>query len=158
MPLSEELFWDIAKIQQEKREQREADWDEVFDENLKTTDFSRRLENQCNGESTCDIVKSELEENHHNPILKDLWYYFATGSEEYAAKGIVDEEKEQNLVEGSRIAITRAYAHGTVEELSWFLCHSSHHAWQVNRLFEASMWGSFLDDGSLQGKLDRYEG
>ncbi|OAA54023.1 hypothetical protein ISF_08503 [Cordyceps fumosorosea ARSEF 2679] len=34
---------------------------------------------------------------------------------------------------------------------------ASHHAWQVNYLFEAAMFGSILDGGALAGKLDMAE-
>jgi len=53
--------------------------------------------------------------------------------------------------------MAKAYSQGLIYEMTWLLAHASHHAWQVNRLFEAAMFGSLLDDGSLRGKLDRKE-
>lgn len=53
--------------------------------------------------------------------------------------------------------MSQAFAIGCVNELTWLLAHAGHHGWQVNRLVEASMWGSLLDNGSMKGKLDRIE-
>jgi hypothetical protein len=44
-----------------------------------------------------------------------------------------------------------------VLEMVWLIAHANHHAWQVNYLFEAAMFGSILDGGKLIGKLDRKE-
>lgn len=49
------------------------------------------------------------------------------------------------------------YSRGLVLEMVWLMAHASHHAWQVNYLFEAAMFGSILDGGTLAGKLDRQE-
>lgn len=38
--------------------------------------------------------------------------------------------------------------------MAWLITHAGHHAWQVNRLYEAAMYGSLLDGGGLRGKLD----
>ena len=46
---------------------------------------------------------------------------------------------------------------GLIDEMVWLVAHASHHAWQVNYLFEAAMFGSILDGGELIGKLDRAE-
>lgn len=137
--------------------QRIADFEEAFSENLHTTGFSRPLIGACNGEAVCDHVEERLAQSHGDPLLKDLWYYMADGPLEYASKGIVDKVREDYLIEGLRIAVARAYSYGLIDELAWFTAHASHHAWQVNYLFEAAMFGSILDDGGLKGRLDRVE-
>jgi hypothetical protein len=61
--------------------QREADFDEAFDQDLRTTGFSRRLKNACNGQTTCDHVKERLA---HNPALGHLfikWFPLRSGGE-----------------------------------------------------------------------------
>lgn len=136
--------------------QREADIDEVFDEDLRTTGFSRPLKGACNGEVVCDHVHERLGRSHGDPLLKELWYYLGEGPLDYASRGIVDAVKEEELAEGSRIAMARAYSYGLIDDLAWFLAHASQHAWQVNYLFEAAMFGSLLDDGGLKGQLDRF--
>ncbi|KAJ5088514.1 hypothetical protein N7456_012130 [Penicillium angulare] len=146
-----------CKVRSDRSSQREADFDEVFDESLHTTGFSRPLVGACNGEVICDHVTEWLLYFHNDPLLEDLWFYLSRGPLEYALAGVVDEAKENELAEGSRIAMARAYSYGLVDELAWVLAHSSQHAWQVNYLFEAAMFGSILDDGALKGKLDRLE-
>ncbi|KAH8694284.1 hypothetical protein BGW36DRAFT_362096 [Talaromyces proteolyticus] len=136
--------------------QREADIDEVFDEELHTTGFSRPLVNACNGDVICDHVHEQFQKSGGNPLLKELWFYLSEGPLQYASSGVVDAIKEGQLAEGSRISMARAYAGGMVDDLVWFLAHASQHAWQVNYLFEAAMFGSLLDDGGLEGKLDRF--
>ncbi|QKX57606.1 uncharacterized protein TRUGW13939_04724 [Talaromyces rugulosus] len=136
--------------------QREADIDEVFDEDLHTTGFSRPLKGSCNGEAVCDQVHERLERSHGDPLLKELWHYLGEAPVDYASRGLVDPNKENELAEGSRIAMARAYSYGLADDLAWFLAHASQHAWQVNYLFEAAMFGSLLDDGGLKGQLDRF--
>ncbi|KAJ5710335.1 hypothetical protein N7488_004491 [Penicillium malachiteum] len=146
-----------CKVRPDRPEQREADFDEGFDESFHTTGFSRPLEGACNGEVICDQVTERLPGLHKDPLLKDLWFHLSTGPFEYAMAGVVDEAKEDDLAEGLRIAMARAYSYGLIDELAWLLAHANQHAWQVNYLCEAAMFGSILDDGALKGKLDRLE-
>lgn len=134
-----------------------TDFEEAFSEDLHTTGFSHPLISACNGEAICDHVEEHLVQSHGDPLLKDLWYYMADGPLEYASKGIVNKVKEEYLIEGLRLAVARAYSYALIDELAWFAAHASHHAWQVNYLFEAAMFGSILDDGGLKGRLDRVE-
>ncbi|KAN0070317.1 hypothetical protein V8E54_011898 [Elaphomyces granulatus] len=134
--------------------QREADFDEAFDQDLRTTGFSRRLKNACNGQTTCDHVKERLA---HNPALGHLWNLLSTEPLRYAAEGVVSDEKENELADAIRVALARVYSLGLVDDMAWLLAHASQHAWQVNYLMEAAMFGSLLDDGGLEGKLDRRE-
>ncbi|KAL9061200.1 MAG: hypothetical protein Q9206_000683 [Seirophora lacunosa] len=69
----------------------------------------------------------------------------------------IDEQREHNLAERSRLRIAELYSKGLVLEMVWLIAHANHHAWQVNDLFEAAMFGSILDGGTLAGKLDRQE-
>lgn len=69
----------------------------------------------------------------------------------------VDEGREAELVEGSRVKVAEVYERGLVLEMVWVVAHANHYAWQVNYLFEAAMFGGLLDGGELVGKLDRQE-
>ncbi|KAG5995480.1 hypothetical protein E4U54_002851, partial [Claviceps lovelessii] len=140
------------------RPQREADFDEVFDEEYHTTGFSRPLSSEyaCNGDETCDHVHRFFG-CHHDRLLLELWWFLVTGPLEYVKRGKVDEPHEYYLVEGSRLCMARLFSKGLILEMVWLIAHANHHAWQVNYLFEAAMFGSILDGGELIGKLDRHE-
>jgi hypothetical protein len=137
--------------------QSEGDFDEVFDKQFRLTGFSRPLDVKyaCNGEDTCDHVHEHLERHDEEPLLKELWWYLVTGPLEYVRGGKVDEARELELAEGSRLRMAKLFAKGRVLEMVWLIAHANHHAWQVNYLFEAAMFGSILDGGKLIGKLDR---
>ncbi|PNP40936.1 hypothetical protein TGAMA5MH_06802 [Trichoderma gamsii] len=139
--------------------QFEADFDEVFDKQYRTTGFSRPLDPKyaCNGEDTCDHVDHFLHRNQDKPVLRELWGFLVTGPLEYVRAGQVDEQREYELVEGSRLRMAELFSRGQVLEMVWIIAHANHHAWQVNHLFEAAMFGSILDGGKLAGKLDRAE-
>ncbi|CAM0948881.1 unnamed protein product [Alopecurus aequalis] len=139
--------------------QREGDFDEVFDAKFRTTGFSRPLghEYACDGvEETCNQVCRFLD-RHNDDLLCSLWWSIVTGPLEYVRKGEVDEQHEEHLAESSRLLMAQLYSKGLVDEMAWLLAHASHHAWQVNYLFEAAMFGSLLDGGALTGKVDRAE-
>lgn len=146
-----------GKVRKEVCVQREADFDEVFDENLRTTGFSRPLENACDGGYPCDAVGRLVNGHSVGGVLAELWTCLETAPLEYAKKGRVSREVEDEIAESLNLAMARTYSLGLVDELSWLLAHACHHAWQVNLLFEAAMFGSLLDDGGLKGKLDRGE-
>ncbi|KAM0421247.1 hypothetical protein ACHAPT_010969 [Fusarium lateritium] len=152
------LGWPKAR-KMPARPQVEADFDEAFDEEYRTTGFSRPLDPKfaCNGEETCNHVHQFLDSNQQEPLLRDLWRLLVTGPLEYARGGKVDEEQEKALVEGSRLCMAELFSQGSVLEMVWMIAHAAHHAWQVNYLFEAAMFGSILDGGTLIGKLDRKE-
>ncbi|KAL7892191.1 hypothetical protein HDV63DRAFT_277542 [Trichoderma sp. SZMC 28014] len=137
--------------------QFEADFDEVFDKQYRTTGFSRPLDPKyaCNGDDTCDHVDHFLHRNQDKPVLRELWEFLVTGPLEYVRAGKVDEQREYELVEGSRLRMAELFSRGQVLEMVWIIAHANHHAWQVNHLFEAAMFGSILDGGKLAGKLDR---
>ncbi|RFU81528.1 hypothetical protein TARUN_687 [Trichoderma arundinaceum] len=152
------LGWSKAR-KTPARPQFEADFDEVFDKQYRTTGFSRPLDPRyaCNGEDTCDHVDHFLHRHQNKPLLAELWWYLVTGPLEYVRGGQVDEQREYDLVEGSRVRMADLFSRGQVLEMVWIIAHASHHAWQVNHLFEAAMFGSILDGGKLAGKLDRQE-
>ncbi|WXC60324.1 hypothetical protein SNK03_006190 [Fusarium graminearum] len=139
--------------------QSEADFDEVFDKKFRLTGFSRPLDAKytCNGEDTCDHVHEHLARHNEEPLLKELWWYLVTGPLEYVRRGKVDEATELKLAEGSRLRMAKLFVKGQVLEMVWLIAHANHHAWQVNYMFEAAMFGSILDGGKLIGKLDRKE-
>ena len=141
------------------RPQCEGDFDEVFDEQYQTTGFSRPLDPiyACNGEETCDHVQHFLDRYEEEPLLTELWWSLVVRPLEYVKGGHVDERREQDLTEGLRLRMAELYSRGWVLEMVWLIAQANHHAWQVNYLFEAAMFGSILDGGTLAGKLDRKE-
>ena len=152
------LGWPKAR-KMPARPQCEADFDEVFDTHYRTTSFSRPLDPKyaCNGGDPCDHVRHFLERHRVEPLLPELWWFLVTGPLEYVRGGQIDERREHELVEGSRLRMAELFSRGLVLEMVWLIAHANHHAWQVNYLFEAAMFGSILDGGKLAGKLDRQE-
>jgi hypothetical protein len=153
------LGWGMSRGKHsEKGQQREADMDEVFDERLHTTGFSRPLKNACDGGDTCDQT-SWIIGNHPNlessKLLGQLWKCLVTDVLEYVRTEEPDQEKEEKLNLGLQETMAKCWRGGLVYEMNWLVCHASHHAWQVNYLMEAAMFGSLLDAGTLAGKLDR---
>ncbi|RYP77463.1 hypothetical protein DL769_003417 [Monosporascus sp. CRB-8-3] len=138
-------------------EQCEGDFDEVFDENLRTTGFSRPLKNACNGGDPCDAVERLLAGHEYGGLLAMLWWCLSTGPVKYASGGVADQAREEGIVKALKMTMAKAFSEGLILETTWLLAHANHHAWQVNYLFEAAMFGSLLDDGGLRGKLDRKE-
>jgi hypothetical protein len=136
-------------------EQREADWCEAFNSEFHTTGFSRIMKDACDGGDPCDQVLLRLEQSGGSPGLAHLWWLLSTRAVEYATKGVVSGDGEKEHVEALKIAMARAFCLGQVDEMTWIIAHANHHAWQVNYLNEAAMFGSLLDDGGLKGKLDR---
>jgi hypothetical protein len=137
--------------------QYEADFCEAFDEDYRTTGLSRPLAGACNGEETCDKMESKLRQHPQKEMLADLWWLLSTGLVEYAAGGIVCSDREKEFTERLALCLAKCYSLELVDEISWILAHANQHAWQVNYLFEAAMFGSLLDDGGLKGRLDRHE-
>jgi len=140
--------------------QCEADFDEVFDANFHTTGVSRPLDPEyaCDGEETCNHVRRFLDRQAQDQdLLAAFWWTLVTGPLEYIRQGEVDDQREEHLAESSRMQMTQLFSKGLVVEMTWLLAHASHHAWQVNYMYEAAMFGSILDGGALIGKLDREE-
>ncbi|KAJ7361355.1 hypothetical protein DFH08DRAFT_911122 [Mycena albidolilacea] len=131
---------------QTRRYQGQADFEEAFDEDFHTTGFSRPLKHGCDGG---DPAPEQLAE---------LWSCLVSRPLEYISAGVVDSTQEEELCLRLAEALAKAYSHGLVLEMARLTAHSSHYAWQANYLMEAAMWGSFRDDGALNGKLDRFEG
>ncbi|MDI1486313.1 MAG: hypothetical protein OHK93_005540 [Ramalina farinacea] len=152
------LGWPKAR-KMPARPQCEADFDEVFDKQYRTTGVCRPLDPEyaCNGEDSCDHVRHLLDRSQDEPLLWGLWCVLVIDPLEYVRGGQIDERREHDLVEGSRLRMAELYSHGLVLEMVWLIAHANHHAWQVNYLFEAAMYGSILDGGTLAGKLDRQE-
>ncbi|KAK7917440.1 hypothetical protein PG985_011048 [Apiospora marii] len=139
-------------------QQREGDFDEVFDEGFRTTGFSRPLEGACDGRETCDQVAQLLDSSSsdkNRERLANLWYCISITPLHYAAAGIVDAGREEELVGTQQQQMAEAYHLGLIQQMAWLVSHASQHAWHVNYLMEAAMFGSLLDDGGLAGKLDR---
>lgn len=137
--------------------QREGDFDEVFDEEFRTTGFSRPLETGCDGGDMCDAIKKVLEKvgEGKRDFLRELWSRLVDRPLAYARAGVVDPACEEAMIQSLAVAMAQVYHDGLIHELQWMLAHACHHAWQVNYLMEAAMFGSLLDDESLSGTLDR---
>jgi hypothetical protein len=135
--------------------QREADFDEVFDPDLRTTGFSRPLKNPCDGGDPCDAVTRLVQRHRFSELLANLWWCLVTGPMAYISGANVDQDRENELTMVLGETMASAYSLGLIHEMSWLITHANHHAWQVNHMFEAAMFGSLLDDGGLKGKLDR---
>ncbi|PKY04785.1 hypothetical protein P168DRAFT_317832 [Aspergillus campestris IBT 28561] len=147
----------FSKVRRTAGGQREADLEEAFDVDFRTTGFSRHLATACNGLERCDQVQQRAKSSSEQDIFDECWWLLSGRLLQYVTAGVVSEVEEDEIAEELRITMAVMYAHGLVDDLAWSLAHASHHAWQVNRLFEAAMWGSFLDDGNLRGRLDRKE-
>ncbi|KAL8922167.1 MAG: hypothetical protein Q9208_005362 [Pyrenodesmia sp. 3 TL-2023] len=152
------LGWPKAR-KMPARPQCEADFDEVFDKQYRTTGVRRPLDPSyaCNGEDACDHVLHFLKHSQEGPSLRELWWVLVMDPLEYVREGQIDEPREHDIAEGSRLQMAQLYSRGLVLEMVWLIAHASHHAWQVNYLFEAAMFGSILDGGKLAGELDRQE-
>ena len=136
-------------------DQREGDWDEVFSPDFHTTGISRPLANACNGAEMCDQVQHLVNSSADGEVLSKFWHAVSISCFEYARAGKINPEREEQIAEQIRVLAAEIYSLGLVENLSWLMSHASQHAWQVNYLFEAGMFGSLLDDQGLRGKLDR---
>ena len=150
------LGWPKAR-KRPAQPQCEADFDEVFDEQYRTTGVCRPLDPDyaCNGEDSCNHVRRFFHRSREAPLLRELWWALVISPLEYVRGGEIDERRELDLAELSRLRMAELYSQGLVLEMTWLIAHVSHHAWQVNYLFEAAMFGSILDGGTLAGKLDR---
>ncbi|KAH8893110.1 hypothetical protein GQ53DRAFT_745977 [Thozetella sp. PMI_491] len=144
-----------SKVRKTKPDQREADMDEVFDVHYRTTGFSRPLKGACDGGDTCDQAARIIGGHPSSELLGQLWWYLVTGPLAYVRAGVVDGDREEELGVRLQEIMARCWHDGLVHETNWLVCHASHHAWQINFLMEAAMFGSLLDSGALAGKLDR---
>lgn len=136
---------------------READVDEAFDDDYHTTGFSRPLQNACDGSESCDQAAEIIGGHERREILQLLWDLLVTRPLSYVRAGVVDPESEVELGRELHETLAQCWHDGLIYEMNWIISHASFHSWQVNFLMEAAMWGSFLDDGALAGKLDRAE-
>lgn len=142
------LGWSKIRRGDSKRGQREADFDEVFDVDYHTTGYSRCLKVACNGAEVCDGVERLLETagTRNKELLRKLWMCLAGWPLNYARGGIVDADREEGIVQSLATALAQVYHDGLVLEEQWLIAHAHHHAWQINHLMEAAMFGSLLDD------------
>jgi hypothetical protein len=106
----------------------------------------------------CDRLEDFLVLSPDREYLAGLWALLVTQPLAYARAETVDPVWEEDFCERLACALAETYARGLVREMAWLSAHATHHSWQVNHLMEAAMWGSFLDDGRLNGRLDRFEG
>lgn len=151
------LGYEKVRRDEDKNGQREADFDEVFDRRYHTTGFSRPLGTACDGGERCNAFEKLLEKvgEDKRSILRKLWSCLVDRPLKYARAGIVDPYCEEDMAQSLALTLAQAYHDGLIHEQQWLVVHASHHAWQVNYLMEAAMFGSLLDDESLSGMLDR---
>lgn len=147
------LGWSKIRRGEAKRGQREADFDEVFDVDHHTTGYSRCLKVACNGAEVCDGVERLLETagTHNKELLRKLWMCLAGWPLNYAKGGVVDADREEGIVQSLATSLAQVYHDGLVLEEQWLIAHAHHHAWQINYLMEAAMFGGLLDDDRLKG-------
>ena len=107
----------------------------------------------CSGDDSCDHICNFLNRSRGERLLWKLWWSLVVGPLDYVQGGKIDEQRELHLVELSRLLMAQLYSRGLVVETVWLIAHANHHAC----LFEAAMFGSILDGGTLVGKLDREE-
>ncbi|KAF3935184.1 hypothetical protein ABW20_dc0109614 [Dactylellina cionopaga] len=146
-----------SKVRRTAPDQREADFDEAFDVDYHTTGFSRPLQTCCDGRETCNHVQEFISKSKSSNLLAKLWQSLVTDPLQYARRGVEDGPREDEIGTTLHERLAECYNAGLVLETAWMTAHASHHAWQVNYLMEAAMFGSLLDDGGLEGKLDRAE-
>ena len=79
-----------AKTRKTPADQREADFDDVFDPELRTTGFSRQLKYACNGNDPCEQVEGLVRSHSKNGLLSDLWWCLVTGPVEYVSEGAMN--------------------------------------------------------------------
>ncbi|KAG8160505.1 hypothetical protein KVR01_010041 [Diaporthe batatas] len=149
------LGWSKIRRDDIKGGQREADFDEVFDVNYHTTGYSRCLKVACNGAELCDGVERLLETagTRNKELLRKLWMCLAGWPVNYAKGGIVDADREEGIVQSLATALAQVYHDGLVLEEQWLIAHAHHHAWQINYLMEAAMFGGLLDGDRLTGNV-----
>ncbi|KAL1876997.1 hypothetical protein Daus18300_002606 [Diaporthe australafricana] len=149
------LGWSKSRRGFLERGQREADFDEAFDVDYHTTGYSRSLQFACNGADVCDGVEKLLETagTRNKELLRKLWMCLAGWPLQYAKGGHVDAAQEEGFVQSLATALAQVYHDGLVLEEQWLVAHAHHHAWQVNYLMEAAMFGGLLDDDSLVGDI-----
>lgn len=150
------LGWSQARRGEARRGQKEADFDEAFDVDYHTTGYSRGLKVACNGAEVCDGVERLLETagTRNKELLRKLWMCLAGWPLDYAKHGIVDEDREEGIVQSLATALAQVYHDGLVLEEQWLIAHAHHHAWQINYLMEAAMFGGLLDDNQLKGNIE----
>lgn len=149
------LGWSKIRREETKRGQREADFDEVFDVDYHTTGYSRGLKVACNGAEVCDGVERLLETagTRNKELLRKLWMCLASWPLNYAKGGVVDTDREEGIVQSLATALAQVYHDGLVLEEQWLIAHAHHHAWQINYLMEAAMFGGLLDDDRLMDSI-----
>lgn len=150
------LGWTKIRREDTKRGQREADFDEVFDVDYHTTGYSRDLKVACNGAEVCDGVERLLETagTRNKELLRKLWMCLAGRPLNYAKGGVVDADQEEGIVQSLATALAQVYHDGLVLEEQWLIAHAHHHAWQINYLMEAAMFGGLLDDDLLMRSIE----
>lgn len=150
------LGWSQARRGEAIRGQKEADFDEAFDVDYHTTGYSRCLKVACNGAEVCDGVERLLETagTRNKELLRKLWVCLAGWPLDYAKRGIVDADREEGIVQSLATALAQVYHDGLVLEEQWLIAHAHHHAWQINYLMEAAMFGGLLDDNQLKGNME----
>lgn len=73
--------------------QREGDFDEVFDENYHTTGFSRPPRYACDGGKTCNQVSQLVDDPRSPQVLANLWNAVVVNPLKYVSSGVVDEKQ-----------------------------------------------------------------
>lgn len=93
------LGW--PKTRKSPPDQREGDFDEVFDEAYHTTGFSRPYEFACDGGEICDKVQTVFTQCRPDALetLQRLWADLTTNIIRYVSNGVVDDDLEVKMAE-----------------------------------------------------------
>lgn len=104
------LGW--PKTRKTAPDQREGDFDEVFDAAYHTTGFSRPYEFACDGGEICDRVKVVFDRCSPDalPTLQKLWANLTTDVIRYVSNGVVDDDQEAQLAESRKSSYSEIHA------------------------------------------------
>ncbi|KAI4592823.1 hypothetical protein KJ359_010376 [Pestalotiopsis sp. 9143b] len=97
------LGYSKVRAASERKGQREADFEEVFNEPYHTTGFSRPLKGACDGRDTCSAVtslisKAACRDPDKHQLLSELWDILVEEPLDYARQGAVDPVREESII------------------------------------------------------------
>ena len=88
------------------------------------------------GEEIFDHLCRFLHCYKEEPLLHELWSIHVVDPPEYFTGGQIEERREHDLMQGSRILMAKLYSRGQMLEMIWLITPANYHARQVNRLYE----------------------
>lgn len=106
------LGYSKVRAASERQGQREADFEEVFNEQYHTTGFSRPLEDACDGRDTCSAVttvisKAACRDPDKHQLLSELWDILVEEPLDYARQGTVDPVREESIIKSLSLRLAQ---------------------------------------------------